>query len=41
MARDRGNFVSEWFGHRVYPAVAGAQASLSDQFAHIERLIRG
>lgn len=28
---DRGNFVSEWFGHRVYPSVAKAASSLKDQ----------
>lgn len=32
MARaDRGNFVSEWFGHRVHPTVSEAPASLEDQ----------
>lgn len=28
---DRGNFVSEWFGHRVYPAVTAKPKSLEDQ----------
>lgn len=28
---DRGNFVSEWFGHRVYPAVVGTEESFRDQ----------
>lgn len=27
----RGNFVSEWFGHRVYPTVSESTISLSDQ----------
>jgi len=27
----RGNFVSEWFGHRVYPTVAGDTQILADQ----------
>ncbi len=32
MARaPRGNYVSEWFGHRVYPHVVGTDRSLSDQ----------
>lgn len=26
-----GNFISEWFGHRVYPGVAEAASSLDDQ----------
>src|SRR5437762_1428942 len=30
---DRGNFVSEWFGHRVYPNVAKTATSLEDQKA--------
>ncbi len=29
----RGNFVSEWFGHRVYPQVATSRHSLEDQRA--------
>jgi len=28
---DSGNFVSEWFGHRVYPMVAVTSLSLTDQ----------
>lgn len=28
---ERGNYVSEWFGHRVYPVVAGTHRSLQDQ----------
>lgn len=28
---DSGNFVSEWFGHRVYPVVAATSKSLKDQ----------
>lgn len=32
MARPpRGNYVSEWFGHRVYPHVVGTDRSLLDQ----------
>lgn len=27
----RGNFVSEWFGHRVYPAVVASERSVLDQ----------
>lgn len=30
---ERGNFVSEWFGQRTYPAVAKGRASLRDQEA--------
>jgi hypothetical protein len=30
---ERGNFVSEWFGHRVYPSVIGSHVSLADQLA--------
>jgi hypothetical protein len=30
-ARERGNFISEWFGHRVYPTVRDTQASRRDQ----------
>ncbi len=26
-----GNFVSEWFGHRIYPAVRSSAASIADQ----------
>ena len=26
-----GNFVSEWFGHRLYPAVVSTSASVADQ----------
>lgn len=28
---ERGNFVSEWYGHRVYPIVAGGRPVLADQ----------
>lgn len=28
-----GNFVSEWFGHRVYPSVIASSASVADQQA--------
>lgn len=31
MAKERGNYVSEWFGHRVYPTVVSSDKSLSDQ----------
>jgi hypothetical protein len=34
MARDKGapnNLVAEWFGHRVYPSVAGTPEALHDQ----------
>lgn len=31
--RDDGNFISEWFGHRVYPVVVGTQQSIADQTA--------
>lgn len=27
---DRGNFISEWFGHRLYPAVVRTEDSFSD-----------
>lgn len=27
----RGNFISEWFGHRVYPGVVSSQKSIEDQ----------
>src|SRR5256885_12467387 len=27
----RGNYVSEWFGHRVYPVVAASPKALADQ----------
>jgi hypothetical protein len=30
---ERGNFVSEWFGHRVYPTVAAGRRVLQDQAA--------
>lgn len=33
MARESGNFVSEWFGHRVYPDVITSEQSLKDQEA--------
>lgn len=26
-----GNFVSEWFGHRVYPAIVTTAESVADQ----------
>ncbi len=29
--RDRGNYVSEWFGHRVYPVVVCSQESIAGQ----------
>lgn len=29
--KSEGNFVSEWFGHRVYPLVISTPASVSDQ----------
>jgi hypothetical protein len=29
--RDTGNYVAEWFGHRVYPVVAATPESLKDQ----------
>jgi hypothetical protein len=29
--KDRGNYISEWFGHRVYPVVKAADAALNDQ----------
>jgi len=32
-SQDRGNFVSEWFGYRVYPTVWSASAPLADQRA--------
>lgn len=31
MAKPKGNFVSEWFGHRVYPVVVSTKRSLADQ----------
>jgi hypothetical protein len=31
--RDQGNFVAEWFGHRVYPVVGATPESLRDQRA--------
>lgn len=31
LRRERGNFVSEWYGHRVYPIVAGGRHVLADQ----------
>lgn len=31
---DSGNFVSEWFGHRVYPVVSRPGAALADQETH-------
>jgi hypothetical protein len=30
-AATKGNFVSEWFGHRVYPIISTGSAPLSDQ----------
>lgn len=27
----RGNYISEWFGHRMYPAVVASEQSLADQ----------
>lgn len=32
-ADPKGNFISEWFGHRVYPKVVSNQASIEDQRA--------
>jgi len=29
--KDAGNFVSEWFGHRVYPAVISSSKAVADQ----------
>ncbi|MFD5903650.1 hypothetical protein ACFWHG_19435 [Streptomyces microflavus] len=29
--KEPGNFIAEWFGHRVYPVVAETSASLQDQ----------
>lgn len=29
--RERGNFVSEWYGHRMYPIVASGRQALADQ----------
>lgn len=34
-ADERGNFISEWFGHRVYPAVVASQQTLADQSGQI------
>lgn len=31
--KDTGNFVAEWFGHRVYPAVRSDAVALADQSA--------
>lgn len=31
MPRERGNFISEWFGHRVYPDVISSADALGDQ----------
>lgn len=31
--RDKGNFIAEWFGHRVYPAVEAGKAALDSQAA--------
>lgn len=31
--KDAGNFISEWFGHRIYPAVVPSVASVDDQKA--------
>ena len=30
-AAEAGNFVSEWFGHRVYPSIANSRRALNDQ----------
>lgn len=30
---DSGNFISEWFGHRIYPSVVPSVASVADQKA--------
>lgn len=32
-AADRGNFVSEWFGHRTYPVATRAESAYRDQTA--------
>lgn len=29
--REGGNFVSEWFGHRVYPNVVSTPEAIADQ----------
>ena len=31
--KERGNYVSEWFGHRVYPRVRDREGSIADQTA--------
>lgn len=30
---EEGNYISEWFGHRVYPTVVGTEQSIADQAA--------
>lgn len=32
-APDAGNFVSEWFGHRIYPQIVSSSEAISDQQA--------
>ena len=32
---DAGNFISEWFGHRIYPSVVSTAKSLADQKAQL------
>src|SRR6266700_4252929 len=32
---DPGNFISEWFGHRIHPTVIRSKQSLSDQNGQI------
>jgi len=29
--RERSNFISEWFGHRIYPVVSSSSSSFADQ----------
>lgn len=31
LAAEGGNFISEWFGHRIYPRVVSSSESLLDQ----------
>jgi hypothetical protein len=33
MSMEPGNYIAEWFGHRVFPVVAVTENSLSDQKA--------
>lgn len=32
--KERGNYISEWFAHRVYPVVTSSDAALQDQKTH-------